>query len=85
MSLDKSAGHASHGNTPAAWTAVTIMIIAFGLGSYAVVELNWTLFWISVGLLVVGAIVGKVLQMMGFGAPAEEHQPDLAERGLDTP
>ena len=85
MSLDKTAGHASHGNTPAAWAAVTIMLIAFALGSYAMVELNWTLFWISVGLLVVGAIVGKVLQMMGFGAPAEEHQPDLSQRGLYTP
>jgi hypothetical protein len=67
-------GHASlHGNTPAAWTAVTIILGAFTLGAIAMVlGPNWLLFWISVGIAVVGALVGKVMQLMGFGAPVHE-------------
>jgi small neutral amino acid transporter SnatA (MarC family) len=64
-----TAEHENHGNTPAAWTAVTIIMIAFVIGAVAVLTANWTLFWIgAVGLAVVGAIVGKVMSMMGMGA-----------------
>jgi 1,4-dihydroxy-2-naphthoate octaprenyltransferase len=64
-----------HGNTPAAWTAVIIMIVGFGIGTAAVMALNWPLFWIGgVGVVVAGAIVGKVMQMMGFGQPLPASQ-----------
>jgi small neutral amino acid transporter SnatA (MarC family) len=67
-----TAEHEDHGNTPAAWTAVTIIMIAFVVGAVAVLIGNWPLFWIgAVGLAVVGAIVGKVMGMMGMGASAE--------------
>ncbi len=67
-----TAEHEDHGNTPAAWTAVTIIMIAFVVGAVAVLTANWVLFWVgAVGLLVVGAVVGKVMAMMGMGkAPA---------------
>ncbi len=61
--------HEDHGNTPAAWTTVVIIVIAFIVGTLAIMLANWTMFWIGVGLVVVGAIVGKVLSMMGFGKP----------------
>ncbi|MCA0331288.1 MAG: hypothetical protein LCI03_15490 [Actinobacteria bacterium] len=65
----------SHGNTPAAWTAVTIIMVAFVIGAVAVLTANWVLFWIGgVGGCIVGAVVGKVMSMMGYGqgtAPAE--------------
>jgi len=64
-----------HGNTPAAWTAVIIMIIGFVVGASAVILLNWPLFWIGgVGVVVLGAIVGKVMQMMGMGQPLPTEQ-----------
>jgi len=64
-----------HGNTPAAWTAVTIMLIGFVIGAIAVIAQNWTLFWIGgVGVVVLGAIVGKVMQMMGMGQPLPTEQ-----------
>jgi hypothetical protein len=59
--------HESHGNTVAAWTAVVIITIAFVVGTLAVILGNWPLFWVGVALVVVGAIVGKVLAMMGMG------------------
>ncbi len=61
--------HLSHGNTPAAWVTVAIITIAFIVGTLAIVLANWAMFWVGVGLLVVGALVGKVLAMMGFGKP----------------
>jgi len=68
------AAHDLHGNSPAAWTAVTIVLIAFTLGAIAMVlGPNWVLFWISVAIAVVGALAGKVLQLLGFGVPADGH------------
>ena len=58
---------ASHGNTPAAWTAVTIMFVGFLLSGLALpLELPW-LFFVGLGVVVLGAVVGKVMQMMGLG------------------
>ena len=63
-----SAEHDNHGSTPAAWTAVTIIMVAFVVGAFAVgFAVEW-LFWAAVVLAVVGIAVGKVMQMMGLGA-----------------
>jgi hypothetical protein len=67
-----TAEHEDHGNTPAAWTAVTIIMIAFVVGAFAVLTANWALFWIGgVGGTVLGAVVGKVMSMMGMGKKVE--------------
>jgi len=68
----EEAPHELHGNSPAAWTAVAIVLFAFTLGAIAMVlGPNWVLFWISVGIAVLGVLAGKVLQMLGFGVPAD--------------
>ncbi|WP_460661433.1 HGxxPAAW family protein [Kribbella swartbergensis] len=65
--------HDLHGNSPAAWTAVTIVLIAFTLGAIAMVlGPNWLLFWISVAIALVGALAGKVMQLLGFGVPTDD-------------
>ena len=56
-----------HGNTPAAWTAVTIIFLAFVVGGVGVLVGNAVIFWVGVVLALVGAIVGKVMQMAGLG------------------
>ncbi len=60
--------HVHHGRTGAAWAGSSVAMVAFVLGGWAVVVQNWPLFWVSAGLLVVAAIVGYVLQRMGYGA-----------------
>lgn len=56
-----------HGHSPAAWTSVTIMLIAFTIGTVAFfLDVQW-LVWASAGLLVVGIIVGWVLSRAGYG------------------
>ena len=67
--------HDSHGSTPAAWTAVVIVTLAFTLGTLAIILGNWPLFWISVGLVVLGAIVGKVMQAVGLGKHGKAAKP----------
>ena len=58
---------ASHGNTPAAWTAVTIMFVGCLVAALAIpLALPW-LFFVGLGIVALGAVVGKVMQMMGMG------------------
>lgn len=68
---------ASHGNTPAAWTAVTIMFFGFLISGFALpLELPW-LFFLGIGIVVAGAVTGKVMQMMGMGsAVSHDHDRD---------
>lgn len=69
-------GHDDHGSTPAAWTTVTIITLAFAVGTLAIVLANWPMFWVGVGLVILGPIVGRVMQSMGLGkkpAPRSAH------------
>jgi hypothetical protein len=63
-----------HGSTPAAWTAVVIVLVGFTLGAIAmVIGPNWVLFWISAAIALAGGLVGKVMQLLGFGAKSSDH------------
>jgi hypothetical protein len=59
---------AHHGNTPAAWTGVTLVLLAFVVGGIGLVIGSMTVFWIGVALAPLGVIVGKIMQKMGLGA-----------------
>jgi hypothetical protein len=66
--IDVAVHHESHGNSVAAWTAVTIIALAFLLMTISVVAgLNKPLLIVGIALLPIGAIAGKVLSAMGFG------------------
>lgn len=65
--VEHPADHDDHGSTPAAWTTVAIITLAFAVGTVAVVLANWAMFWVGVGLVVVGAVVGRVMQAIGLG------------------
>ena len=65
---DKPGKHVHHGRTVAAWVGTTVAMVAFIVGGIAVVLQNWPLFWASAGVLVLGLIATKVLQVMGYGA-----------------
>lgn len=59
---------AHHGNTPAAWTGVMIILLGFTVGGIGLVVDSMMLFWVGVALAPIGVIVGKVMQKMGLGA-----------------
>jgi hypothetical protein len=54
----------SHGSTPAAWTAVIIITIAFTISTAAIIVGNWVLFWAGVVFVVIGLIAGRVMQSL---------------------
>ena len=57
----------SHGNTPAAWTAVGIMFVGFLISGIAVPWEKVWLFFVGLAVVVAGAVAGKVMSMMGMG------------------
>jgi uncharacterized membrane protein YoaK (UPF0700 family) len=59
--------HEDHGSTPAAWTTVFIIVLAFVVATLALVLGNWPLFWVGVAMVFLGGVVGKVMAMMGLG------------------
>jgi hypothetical protein len=68
-----------HGHSIAAWTAVTILLLAAALiGVGIALQVLW-LDLVGVALVVVGVVAGKVLAMAGFG----QDKPDNAE-GVNT-
>lgn len=60
----------SHGNTPAAWTSVTIAMVGFVLGGFALMTnpVHMTLFWVGIVLAVVSFPVFLVMAKMGLNS-----------------
>lgn len=63
---------AHHGNTPAAWTGVAIVFLAFVVGGLGLVIGSMPMFWVGVALGPIGAVVGLVMEKMGFGGEPVE-------------
>lgn len=75
MTMESEPGH---GSSPAAWTAVVIMLLAFTIGTLAFwFDIAW-LVWASAGLLVVGALVGWLLAKLGYGVRGPRYVPKKA-------
>ncbi|MFB8385926.1 DUF6704 family protein [Microbacterium sp. NPDC055910] len=73
--MSTNIGDPGHGHSPAAWTAVVIMLVAVALG----VVFYWLdmapLVWASGVLLVIGLIVGWVMAKAGWGVKGPKYQP----------
>lgn len=73
--MSNSIGDPGHGNSPAAWTAVVIMLAAFTLGTlFFVLDLP-VLVWVCAGLLVVGLLIGWGMAKAGYGVNGPKYTP----------
>jgi len=64
---------AHHGNTPAAWAGVLVILVGFVVGGIGLIIDSWPVFWVGVALGIIGPIVGKIMQKLGMGsAPIED-------------
>jgi hypothetical protein len=59
---------ANHGNTPAAWTAVSLVLASFVVGGIGLMIGSMAVFWIGVALTPIGLVAGLVVSKMGYGA-----------------
>ena len=59
---------AHHGNTPAAWTAVTVAMLGFVVGGVALMldPVSMPLFWVGCALGVASLVVFAVMARMGM-------------------
>jgi uncharacterized membrane protein len=56
-----------HGNSPAAWTCVIIMLVGALVSSIAFVIANATIFWAGIVVMVVGLLAGWAMRKAGYG------------------
>jgi hypothetical protein len=58
----------SHGNTPAAWSAVVVGLLGFLIGSVGMIldPVNWVIFWIGVVVTLAAVVVFGVMAKMGY-------------------
>jgi hypothetical protein len=64
-----------HGHSPAAWTAVVIMLVAVTIGTVAFVLDLPLIVWVSAGLVLVGLIVGWAMKRAGYGVGGAKSAP----------
>ena len=76
--------HEDHGHSVAAWAAVGIMLVGAAIGSIAVVMPSMVLGIIAAVVIVVGAIVGKVLAMAGYGSKPHDSEARASSGTLRT-
>jgi hypothetical protein len=60
----------NHGNTPAAWTGVTVAMLGFIVGGIALMldPVNMTLFWVGCAIGVASLVVFGVMAKLGMNS-----------------
>ena len=64
-----------HGHSPAAWTAVIIMLVGVAIGTFFFFLDMPVVVWIAAGIVVVGALVGWGMAKAGYGANGPKYAP----------
>ncbi|MBT1034852.1 hypothetical protein KJY78_00575 [Canibacter sp. lx-45] len=68
-----------HGDSPAAWTGVIIMILAFAVGAVFFVLDKPVYVWASLAVFLLGPVIGFIMAKVGYGikgprfVPKEHH------------
>jgi predicted membrane channel-forming protein YqfA (hemolysin III family) len=60
----------NHGQTPAAWAAVSVILVGSVTSSLAVLFARPIFFWIGIAIAAIGGIAGLVLRSAGLGQEA---------------
>ena len=64
-----------HGDSPAAWTAVIVMLLGIATGTVAFFLHQAWLVWVCVGIVVVGGLLGWILAKAGYGVKGPKFAP----------
>ncbi|MEW2291636.1 HGxxPAAW family protein [Streptomyces sp. NPDC006743] len=71
----------SHGHTPAAWTGVIIAFIGFLVAGAFMVMAQPVGFWVGMGVVLLGGVVGGIMRIMGMGQKNEHPVHQVAAKG----
>ncbi|MET9020175.1 HGxxPAAW family protein [Actinopolymorpha sp. NPDC004070] len=82
----ESTTQSHHGNTPAAWTTVGLLLAVSVVAGLAIVIGNWWLFFIAaVGGTLVALLAGKIMHVVGLGGPRPpRHSPAEVQEIADA-
>lgn len=64
-----------HGHSPAAWVAVTVMIIGFVIGALGFWFVSMWMIWVAIALVLGGWLLGFVLAKLGYGVAGPRYVP----------
>jgi fatty acid desaturase len=71
-----------HGAKLGSWLACLVMLIGTIVGGIALVYWNWPIFWVGVGVFVLGVIFARVVNIMDdvteYGGGGAGHDPSSA-------
>ncbi|GAA1950596.1 DUF6704 family protein [Microbacterium deminutum] len=62
-----------HGHSPAAWTAVIIMLVGIAIGTFFFFLDMPIVVWIAAAIVVIGALVGWGMSKAGYGANGSKY------------
>ena len=68
-------GDPGHGHSPAAWTAVIIMLVGVAIGTFFFFLDMPVVVWIAAGIVVIGALVGWGMKKAGYGVNGPKYAP----------
>ena len=68
-------GDPGHGHSPAAWTAVIIMLVGVAIGTFFVFLDQPVVVWIAAAIVLIGALVGWGMAKAGYGANGPKYAP----------
>ena len=74
-SVEHGSTEPGHGHSPAAWTAVIIMLVAFTIGAVAFFYDAPIIVWAAAGLAIIGLIVGWIMKRVGYGVGGTKYTP----------
>ena len=77
-----SSNAGGHGAKLGSWIVCLVMLIGVVVGGVALVYWNWTVFWIGVGVFILGMIFARVVRIMDdvteYGGGGAGHDPGSA-------
>ena len=68
-------GDPGHGHSPAAWTAVVIMLVGVAIGTFFFFLDMPPLVWVAAGIVLLGLLVGWGMTKAGYGANGPKYAP----------
>jgi hypothetical protein len=65
----------SHGNTPAAWTAVTVAMLGIVVGAVGLLldPVKMSIFWVGVAIGVASLVIFAVMAKLGYHQESSSH------------